>query len=175
MLAAAIAGAPSPAAAHAVLVSSDPVDGSELARSPAAVTLTFSEPVQLIEGTAQVLSRTGERVDAEGARTSGATLTIPLEPDLARGSYTVTWRALSVDAHLVSGSIAFGVRQAATAVGTSTTPTPATGPLDLVAQASVGVGYVGVILLFGVRASAGMLWPGALGRRRSGRPRRMGR
>lgn len=163
----AIVGVPAPASAHAVLVASDPADGAELDTSPAAVVLTFDEPVQLIDGTAQVLSGTGARVDAGGAHTRDATLTIPLKPDLPRGGYTVTWRVLSADAHLVSGSIAFGVRQSAHPVGSSTTPTAATGPLDLVSQAAVGVGYLGGILLFGVLAAATFLWPATLARRRT--------
>ena len=42
----AFAGMTGPALAHAVLVSSDPVDGAVLARAPALATLVFNEPVE---------------------------------------------------------------------------------------------------------------------------------
>ena len=39
----------------------------------------------------------------------GRTLVVPLRPDLRDGDYTVLWRVVSDDGHLVSGVIAFAV------------------------------------------------------------------
>ena len=49
------------AGAHAVLVSSSPVDGARVNREPAEVRLTFDEEVGLIPGAEQVISTTGLR------------------------------------------------------------------------------------------------------------------
>ena len=105
---------PAPLAhAHAVLVSSDPVDGATLPSSPSRVTLTFDEPVRLIPGAVQVISATGTKVD-RGVRllSDNAAVELSLPPDLPRGSYTATWRLMSADGHEVSGSVSFGVQQA---------------------------------------------------------------
>lgn len=52
-----------PAGAHAVLVASDPLDGSRLAHAPAQVTLTFDESVRAVSSASQVITDSGERVD----------------------------------------------------------------------------------------------------------------
>ena len=99
--------------AHATLESSTPVDGSRVEVAPAEVILTFDEAVQLVRGTAQVISDDGARVDSGGAHlsTNGTSVVIPLQPHLAKGSYTATWRVVSADTHVVAGSISFGVGQ----------------------------------------------------------------
>ena len=48
-----------PAAAHASLVSTDPVDGTVLARSPGRATFTFDEPVSLPQEGVQVFDADG--------------------------------------------------------------------------------------------------------------------
>ncbi|MEP6843956.1 MAG: copper resistance protein CopC, partial [Pseudolysinimonas sp.] len=155
-----------PAAAHAVLVSSDPVDGSRLSSSPEQVTLRFDEAVQLVPGTAKVLSATGDRADTAAPRlTSGSTtIVIPLKSELPRGSYTVTWRVISADTHVVVGSITFGVGQNAGSVSPTTTTTSA---LDVVADAAKGLGYLGAVLAFGLAAVGRTLWPWITRRRRT--------
>ena len=55
-----LCAAPS-ANAHATLEYSTPVDGARVEVAPAQVTLTFDEPVQLVPGTAQVVSDDGAR------------------------------------------------------------------------------------------------------------------
>jgi copper transport protein len=86
---------------------------------------------------------------------------IPLQPDLPRGSYAVTWRVVSADTHVVSGSISFGVGQDAGA------PPPTSvdhaRPLTLAAEAARGVLYVGLVLSAGIALICRMLWPWAIG------------
>ena len=36
-------------------------------------------------------------------------LVVPLRAGLAKGSYTVRWRVISNDGHLISGVVAFGI------------------------------------------------------------------
>jgi copper transport protein len=100
------AGLVRPAAAHAVLIASDPADHAILAQSPTRLRLTFDETIALTElelvgpnGTAIPLQ--AQAVDAD----IGASLTHPL----ARGIYTLSYRVISADGHVVGGAIQFGV------------------------------------------------------------------
>lgn len=156
---------PQPASAHAVLVSSSPANGSRVAASPDAVRLTFDERIGLVPGAGVVLSSDGGRVGRGAGRLSadGRSLLLPLRPDLPRGVYTVTWRAVSADTHVVSGSIRFGVRQSATAVVPTTPPWT---ELDTAAAAVQGTAYLGTVLSIGVPGTVLLLWP-SLRRRRA--------
>jgi copper transport protein len=158
---------PAAASAHAVLVGSTPVDGSRLSTSPTTVVLHFDENVELVPGTARVISTTGLRADT-GHATAGedqSLVVIALKPNLPKGSYSVTWRVVSADTHIVSGSISFGVRQDATVLPRSTA-TPLT-PLDIAQSSALGVGYLGIILCLGVAALTRWLWPALWGSRRT--------
>ena len=54
-----------PAAAHATLTGTDPVEGSVLPEAPEQVTLTFSEPVRLTAQEITVYDAEGQTVDSE--------------------------------------------------------------------------------------------------------------
>jgi len=155
-----------PADAHAVLVRSSPADGSRLDAAPARVVLTFDEPVQLVDGMTRAFSSSGTRVDTgDISRSGGDTqVVVPLTPDLPRGSYTVSWRVISADTHVVSGSISFGVQQDAASAAATGSAAPTS--LDVVAQTAIGLGYVGVVLALGVALLARLLWPDTWRRRR---------
>ena len=155
--------------AHATLVSSTPVDGARVEVAPAEVTLTFDEPVQLVPGTAQVISDDGARADSGDAHlsTDGATLVIPLRPDVEKGSYSAVWRVISADTHTVSGSISFGVGQAAHEPPPQTVdPSHVLTVTDDVVQGFV---YLGVILSLGLTFVCPTLWRWALSWRASAR------
>lgn len=96
----------SPALAHASLIRSTPADGAVVAQAPAALTLTFNEPVSPLvlrligpDGTARELSGTAAENDA---------LSIAL-PALARGTHLVSWRVVSADGHPVGGALTFSI------------------------------------------------------------------
>jgi copper transport protein len=154
------------ASAHAVLVASTPVDGSRVNAEPAQVRLTFDEPVGLIAADEQVISATGVRADTGQVRLAegGTTIVLPLRPHLPRGTYSATWRVVSADTHVVSGSITFGlgVRPGA---GVAATPDH-TGQLDITADIAEGLIYAGLVLLAGITAAARLLWPWTLPSRR---------
>ena len=164
----AVAGAiAAPAAsAHAVLVSSSPVDGSRVNAEPAQVRLTFDEPVGLIAADEQVISATGARADTGRVRLTdgGTTIVLPLRPHLPRGTYSATWRVVSADTHVVTGSITFGLGVAPGA-GVAAAP-DRTGQLDVTADIAEGLIYLGLVLLAGITAAARLLWPWALRLRR---------
>ncbi|MEN4446538.1 copper resistance protein CopC [Mycobacterium sp. SM3041] len=156
---------PAPLAhAHAVLVSSDPVDGATLPAAPTRVTLSFDEPVRLIPGAVQVISNSGARVDREVRQRSGNTaVELDLPPNLPRGSYTATWRLMSADGHEVSGSVSFGVQQAPDAPP-EVRPVASSSAASDVAR---GLTYAGLVLCVGVLAAARLVWGWALALRRT--------
>lgn len=156
---------PAPLArAHAVLVSSDPLDGASLPAAPNRVLLTFDEPVRLISGAVQVISATGIRIDQGVRQQSGnTTVELDLPPNLPRGSYTATWRLMSADGHEVSGSVSFGVRQAPEAPPAAHS-VPSSSTASDIAR---GLRYTGLALCVGVLAAARLVWAWALALRRT--------
>jgi copper transport protein len=165
MAAAGVIAAPA-ASAHAFLVSSTPVDGSRVNTEPAQVRLTFDEPVGLIAADEQVISATGVRADTGRVRLAegGTTIVLPLRPHLPRGTYSATWRVVSADTHVVSGSITFGLGVQPGA-GVAATPDH-TGQLDVTADIAEGLIYAGLVLLAGITAAARLLWRWTLASRR---------
>lgn len=154
------------ASAHAVLVSSSPLDGATVHGDPGKVTLTFDEAIGLIPGVDQVISATGARADTGKVTLSpdGRTITMPLRPRLPNGTYSAVWRVVSADTHVVSGSITFGIGVAPGSTPTVTSDrTAGLGAVDQVAQALV---YAGLVLLLGMPGAAVLFWPWVLRRRR---------
>ena len=115
------------AGAHAQLVSSEPVDGSALARGPGEIRLLFNEAistrfrrVSLIDGQGRVVP--GTRVTGDGAAL------VLHAPRMPRGTYAVEWEVLAEeDGHVTGGALAFGVR-AQPAPGPRTTAGAAPAP-----------------------------------------------
>jgi copper transport protein len=114
LLAALVAGllTLSAALAHAGLVAADPADGSVLPSAPAALTLTFTEPVSPLLFT--LVTSDGERRDLTGAVPENLNIRLPLPPDLPRGTHLVSWRVTSADGHPIAGALAFSIGEAGT-------------------------------------------------------------
>jgi copper resistance protein C len=101
-----------PASAHTDLVGGSPGPGEALRTPVTQLTLTFASDL-LAEGS-QVLVRDPRGVDrATGLDVSGASATVPVEPLLEAGRYTVAFRAVAVDGHPITGSYRFTVSPAA--------------------------------------------------------------
>jgi copper transport protein len=142
---------PSGAAAHALLISSDPAAGATLGTPPTVVTLRFGEAPDLKLSTVKVLDAAGHDYAAgpvQPVTGQPDQLVVPLKP-LANGIFTVAWRTVSsVDGHVAAGSYAFGVGVAPP----STTPSsgggssPSASPAATIARWLL---YVGLIALFG--------------------------
>jgi copper transport protein len=98
---------PASAFAHASLLKASPSYKQELAHAPHWIALTFDQDVELIPNAVVVLNRHGVNL-AKPARVDGARLIVPVRA-LPRGPYTVRWKALSTDGHVVSGVYTFGV------------------------------------------------------------------
>ncbi|MFJ8509926.1 copper resistance protein CopC [Streptomyces avermitilis] len=105
-------GSAGSAFAHAALKSADPVDGTVVKKAPAAITLTFTESVGLLDDSFRVLDPENRRVHIgepqhAGGRSETARVTLP--DDMGTGTFTVGWRVVSADSHPVSGAFTFSI------------------------------------------------------------------
>ncbi|WFE28453.1 copper resistance protein CopC [Solwaraspora sp. WMMD791] len=154
-----------PAAAHAVLVTADPVPGSVLGTAPRQIVLTFSEPVRPVTDRLQVLAPDGKRITDGTPRAEGNTVVIPVRvPDRPLGTYLVSYRIISADSHPVGSGYTYSV-----GAPSATVPEiDADGqqPAVTVAVAvSKYVGYLGVVLVLGPTLLLAALWPPGVRRR----------
>jgi copper transport protein len=99
------------ASAHAELLSSDPKPGEVLDSSPAHITLTFNEPVEITLGAVRLFDGTGSSIDISPARhPDGRGEAVEVDvPTLANGSYVVDWRVVSSDSHPLHAAYTFQV------------------------------------------------------------------
>ncbi|QYG95006.1 copper resistance protein CopC/CopD [Iamia sp. SCSIO 61187] len=142
-----------PAGAHATLQGTSPSDDAVVDEVPAAIVLTFDEPVSASTGAVQVIAPEGGRVDGSVDRTDGGrSVSIGVDGD-ARGTYTVAYRVVSDDGHTISGSFVFHVGErtgAATIDQTIPTSTSAVGGVGRwlgYAGAAVAVGSALLLVL----------------------------
>jgi copper transport protein len=105
---------PAAASAHATLRSTVPHFGTETRTSPSRIALHFDQHVKVLPGSIRVLNGAGKDF-ALPAHVAGTTVVAGVRP-LKLGSYTVRWRAISADSHVVSGVWTFGVGVPAAAV-----------------------------------------------------------
>jgi methionine-rich copper-binding protein CopC len=91
--------------AHAHLQKSSPADNSVITTSPPNLVLNFSEAARL---TALSIQK-----DSEPARnlkplptTAAQQISVPL-PQLTSGTYSVSWRVVSADGHVMAGALHF--------------------------------------------------------------------
>lgn len=98
------------ASAHASLVSSTPGNDEVVEQAPREVVLTFDDGVNVDDGGVRVLDPAGEDV-AEGSPSTTADGTEVRQPVASgpEGTYTVSYRALSDDGHVIAGSYVFHV------------------------------------------------------------------
>lgn len=163
------------AAAHTVLVRSEPVAGSHAGTPPSRVRLVFSEALEPAlarialtgaDSRATSLVVTGDPQDVHG-------IIAPLH-SVAPGAYRVTWRVVSADGHPVEGSFVFFVDGAAGVAEPSAMPPepdarPAEDTQPAPQPASDGAPLLPALLrglaLASAMALAGVLlfvtWPGA--------------
>ena len=101
---------PAAASAHATLTKTEPEYGTRVERSPKLVRLHFDQSVDALPNAIRVYDPNGRVVSGKTLlRADGRTIDAPVSR-LPRGGYTVRWRAVSADGHVVSGVYTFGVR-----------------------------------------------------------------
>lgn len=147
-----------PLSAHAVPETSNPAPNALLDDVPDTLTIQFNELVVLNLSQIDVLTQAGEAIETgalEFADADGRILSVSL-PELEQGAYLVSWRVLStVDGHTTSGTYAFGVGVAATAVATESTVTAQLSPLSAAAR---WLTLTGIALLMGLFAFRLFVW-----------------
>jgi copper resistance protein C len=111
LLAAAVCLIGQAAFAHAFLDRASPAVGSEVAKAPTSIALTYSEPVEPLFSTVQVTDATGGRVDIGKPTTQndGRILQVAVK-QLPPGVYTVAWHVTSVDTHKTEGHFTFTIK-----------------------------------------------------------------
>lgn len=152
--------------AHAVLVQALPAEGARADSSPPAVILTFSETVTLLrpQDVSVVDERGRSALAGEPRRRpdDAATIEAPLRPGLPDGTYTVRYRILSADAHVIPGAYAFRVGEGPVGLplltGAGGGPSE-TGPWAVAARFLELVAIGG---LFGLVAIRRLVWDPAL-------------
>lgn len=93
------------ALAHTRLTGSMPSDGAAVG-SPSAIVLEFSEPVHVTAVTL-LTSAGGESPTGEIPEGPAVSFAVPVSGTLGPDTYTVRWRAVSADTHIVSGEFSF--------------------------------------------------------------------
>jgi methionine-rich copper-binding protein CopC len=104
---------PSVVFAHAYLVRSVPAGRATLFNSPAKIQLWFNERLEPKYSSVAVFDSSGKRADLDNAQVTPEDpkqLLIGLKP-LSAGRYTVRFRVLSVDGHIVEQSFPFTIRE----------------------------------------------------------------
>jgi copper transport protein len=107
---------PGLAAAHAELDTSDPAPNAIVPTAPAAVRMTFTEPLERSYSKAELYDQHGNQVEGTKIEPGGGDteMTLSLPADLPNGTYTVLWRSMSTDdGHTAQNFFVFTVGSAA--------------------------------------------------------------
>ena len=120
---------PAPAAAHAALATSSPVNGAQLDGMPGAVSITLNEKVR----TPAFLVLTDERdtrVNSDQVRigSDGRTVITDVPTDADPGEYSMSYRVVSEDGHPVTGTIGFTVEQPSSPSPAEPSQSPSVSP-----------------------------------------------
>lgn len=98
--------------AHAILVKSQPAKDETVSQSPKQVDLWFNDAVRSEYKAIAVIDSAGKRVDnheVEQSLTDGSHLSVGVEK-LTPGKYTIRYRVVSQDTHIVTGKFDFTVQ-----------------------------------------------------------------
>jgi methionine-rich copper-binding protein CopC len=99
--------------AHAHLKAQTPAENTQVATSPEAITLTFTEGIEPKFSGLTVTDAKKQTVKTDTAtrsETDRTKMIVPLLQTLQSGDYTVDWHVVSVDGHKTHGSYTFSVK-----------------------------------------------------------------
>ena len=136
------------ASAHTTFLGVDPADGVLLTAAPAAITLTFNEPVQVRDGGIRLLDAAGTEQPVT-AQTINSTVVIT-PTGLGTGTFIVAWRVISADSHPISGGSTFSIETRSTQVVAAPSVDP--DPVQWVAAGAQAFTYLGVLGAAGLTA-----------------------
>ncbi len=105
-----LAAGAKPVWAHAFLEKASPPVGSQSPVSPADLTLRFTEPVEPLFCTIQLLGPSGAAIGVAAPKPiDNAQALVVALPKLQAGTYTVVWHVTSVDTHKTEGRFQFSI------------------------------------------------------------------
>ena len=97
-----------PAAAHSLLLASDPRADAVLTSAPSQIVLRFNNRIEKRLSRVRLVDEHGTAAAATTRAADGAAETlIASVPSLAAGAWRVEWQVFSTDGHVVSGSYRF--------------------------------------------------------------------
>lgn len=96
------------AAAHTTLESSSPPSGTTLDQSPPVIEMKFHHPINLTSVVVVDSSKAERKVDFT-PHASATVFQLP-NPQLHPGKNEITWKGLSKDGHVVTGSLVFEIK-----------------------------------------------------------------
>ena len=105
---------PSPTAAHAIVLQSEPAAGAVLTTAPGRVVLRFNSKIEKRLSRVTLTASGGAPVPLAVASAAGGNesepdrLVLPLQ-QLPPGSYVVRYKVLSADGHITEGALRFTV------------------------------------------------------------------
>jgi methionine-rich copper-binding protein CopC len=97
---------------HLRLVKAVPAQDTTVAKSPEAVQLWFSEEPQIRLTTVHVRGADGRSLELDNPAATdgdGTHVTAVVPQTLSPGNYTVSWRTMAKDGHVVRGEYAFRI------------------------------------------------------------------
>lgn len=118
------------ASAHAVLISSDPVENASLPTNPERVSATFNEQMQAAFAAMTVIGPDGGQYSDGDIAVQGATLSVGVRAGGPAGTYTVNYRGTSADGHVVSGAWSYTVTESRPAAEPPPAGTTSPAPVD---------------------------------------------
>jgi copper transport protein len=161
--------APAQTDAHANLVRSEPAAGATLAVAPAVLVFEFSEALDSDFSRVQLIDSHGRTVDPGPGDVDPSKPTLLRLPvaGFPRDSFTAIWRVRStVDGHVTTGSVPFGVGIAADPTGLLAAPgapDPATAPPAPLDAALRGLSLLLLALATGAVPFVWFVWRPACG------------
>jgi len=143
-------GSTAPASAHARLVNTEPASGTVLASAPSELRLVFNESVGPVASAFTLYDSSG-RYGGDDGRVSATSVdtvvTAALPPSLPDGSYLLSWRVVSADAHPINGLLPFvvGSPSAQPVAAPAADPESLRNPVNLLYLALQVLGYLGLL------------------------------
>ncbi|CAG1022540.1 Copper transport protein YcnJ [Patescibacteria group bacterium] len=101
---------PAPVYAHAIMVRSTPEKDAVLTESPKQVDVWFNDKVGTEYKALAVIDSKGKRVDNKDLVQEPADHLYATVPNLPPDTYTVRYRVVSIDTHIVTGKYQFTIK-----------------------------------------------------------------
>ena len=100
------------AAAHAFLDHAEPRVGSDVGAAPKEIRIWFTQQIEPAFSKIQIFDSKGKQIDQKDTHIDGKDhkLLIVSAPELAAGTYKVSWHVVSVDTHRTQGSFQFTIK-----------------------------------------------------------------